>query len=66
MERNTKTTAGNLQPGDRFYKTSDKKKTVLEVQIVGAMVTVIEVTLIRLSYPEKIRTETGSNFFKTY
>jgi hypothetical protein len=31
MERNTRTTLIMLEPGDRFYKTADKKKTVIEV-----------------------------------
>ena len=30
MERNTKTTVGALQIGDRFYKCNDKKKLVCE------------------------------------
>jgi len=31
MERNTKTTLGALQLGDRFYKAGDKNKRVWEV-----------------------------------
>lgn len=30
MERNTKTTIDKLAIGDRFYKASDKNKTVLQ------------------------------------
>ena len=30
MERNTKTTFYQLQHGDRFYKTNDRKKEVFE------------------------------------
>jgi len=30
MERNTVTTMRELENGDRFYKSSDKKKTVFE------------------------------------
>jgi hypothetical protein len=30
MERNTATTAGELQIGDRFFRCNDKKKTVWE------------------------------------
>ena len=31
MERGTKTTAGDLKPGDRFHKAADKAKKVHEV-----------------------------------
>lgn len=31
MERNTQTTVRTLEIGDRFYKATDKKKTVLEM-----------------------------------
>jgi hypothetical protein len=31
MERNTTTTASELQIGDRFYKCNDKHKTVLQM-----------------------------------
>lgn len=31
MERLTQTEVKNLLPGDRFYKASDKSKTVLEI-----------------------------------
>lgn len=31
MERNTKTTVGNLQPGDRFYFISDSKRLAYQL-----------------------------------
>ncbi len=31
MERNTRTTAGKLQVGDRFYFQTDKTKTVFQI-----------------------------------
>lgn len=64
MERNTKTIAGKLQPGDRFYKANDKKKIVWEVREMGAMVTIGDANISRLSYPEKIRTETEVIFLR--
>ena len=32
MERNTRTTAKELKPGDRFYKATDRNKTVLQME----------------------------------
>lgn len=64
MERNTKTIAGSLQQGDRFYKSNDKKKRVYEVRSFGSMVTVVDANIRNLSYPEKIRTETEVIFLR--
>lgn len=41
INRNQKVLAGELKPGDRFYKFGDKNKKVWEVDSIGVVIVII-------------------------